>query len=409
MAAQLVIFRLGWIFKIESIVIPAFLDAIAGSAALRGWLPVLNRLCQSVPPVFFASRLRAIRKKKYVVVATVCIEAFLFLLLAGLWRISGQQPRAWLPIVFFGIYALFFISHGIYQLSWNTLQGELIRPHRRGRLMGISDVVGTALALCFVFTLLVAWLEGPHVRFDLLFTFTGICFLLSAFMGAAIKEPEDEEVDDPSLLETVGGWRTPFADGKFRRVAGVAMCFSTFQMMLPHFQAYGRERLDVPIGDLAKFVAAQIIGTATLSLLAGTAADRHGTRWVLRVLMTTATTVPLLAMSFAWLPREIAGRWYGALFMFVGITPIGFKMLLNHTLEISPLSEHPRYLSTLGLCLLLPLVFSPLYGWAIDEWGYSFGFMVGAFCVGCGAVQTIFLAEPRRDAAPPSVFSDLSS
>ena len=46
-----VVIRVGWIFKTETIIMPAVLDAVVDSGFLRGLLPVLNRGGQSVPPL----------------------------------------------------------------------------------------------------------------------------------------------------------------------------------------------------------------------------------------------------------------------------------------------------------------------------------------------------------------------
>ena len=60
LAAYQVVVRVGWIFKTESVIMPAFLDHIASGPSaglLRSLLPLLNRFGQSVPPMFFAARL----------------------------------------------------------------------------------------------------------------------------------------------------------------------------------------------------------------------------------------------------------------------------------------------------------------------------------------------------------------
>ena len=65
LAVQLIIMRIGWIFKTESVIIPHVLDVISGNAAwARGFLPVLNRLGQSLPPLLAADFIRDIRLKK---------------------------------------------------------------------------------------------------------------------------------------------------------------------------------------------------------------------------------------------------------------------------------------------------------------------------------------------------------
>lgn len=65
LAVQLIIMRIGWIFKTESVIIPHVLDVISGNAAwARGFLPVLNRLGQSLTPLLAADFIRDIRLKK---------------------------------------------------------------------------------------------------------------------------------------------------------------------------------------------------------------------------------------------------------------------------------------------------------------------------------------------------------
>ena len=56
LALHQIVFRIGWIFKTESVIMPAVLDQLSGAGWLRGCMPVLNRFGQSVPPVFLADR-----------------------------------------------------------------------------------------------------------------------------------------------------------------------------------------------------------------------------------------------------------------------------------------------------------------------------------------------------------------
>ena len=68
-----VMLRIAWIFKTESVIMPAFLDTIGGSGWLRGCLPVLNRAGQSIPPVYCADALRGARLKKRVLLMTTSL------------------------------------------------------------------------------------------------------------------------------------------------------------------------------------------------------------------------------------------------------------------------------------------------------------------------------------------------
>ena len=43
--------RVGWIFKTESIIMPAALDSLGASGFIRGFLPMFGRFGQSIPPL----------------------------------------------------------------------------------------------------------------------------------------------------------------------------------------------------------------------------------------------------------------------------------------------------------------------------------------------------------------------
>ena len=48
LVAYQVVARIGWIFKTETVIMPAVLDACVASGLLRGFLPVLNRVGTSL-------------------------------------------------------------------------------------------------------------------------------------------------------------------------------------------------------------------------------------------------------------------------------------------------------------------------------------------------------------------------
>ena len=82
-------------------------------------------------------------------------------------------------------------------------------------------------------------------------------------------------------------------------------------------------------------------------------------------------------------------------FLFIGLTPVGFKAFNNYTLEISSPDQHPRYLSTLGLCYAVPLLFSPILGWVVSVIGFDRVFIVVSLVVFAGGLLTFRLHEPR--------------
>ena len=62
-----VILRCGWIFKTESIVMPAVFLSLGAQGWLRGFLPAISRFGMCVPPLLLASRIGAVPRKKWLV------------------------------------------------------------------------------------------------------------------------------------------------------------------------------------------------------------------------------------------------------------------------------------------------------------------------------------------------------
>ncbi|MBI1903071.1 MAG: hypothetical protein HYS13_18380 [Planctomycetia bacterium] len=198
LALHQVVFRVGWIFKTESVIMPAVLDAIAVAAGLAEWravwagfLPVLNRFGQSVPPVLFAGRLTGMRRKKISLIATTLLMG-LPLLGMALPALAHPKDATWTtPALFLLLYGAFFCLAGLNSLSFNSVQGKLIQPARRGRLLALSASVGSVLAVLFAWWLMESWLEKPF-GFSRLFAFTGACFLISGLCVLIVREPPDE-------------------------------------------------------------------------------------------------------------------------------------------------------------------------------------------------------------------------
>jgi len=172
LAVHQVIFRVGWMFKTESVIVPAFLDYVAGpgAGALRGCLPVLNRVGQSVLPVLVADRIRRTPQKKLALAGITMLLSVPLAAVAAVQFQLGGQRSAWMPILFLGMYFAFSSIYGLYQLAFGTVQGKLIRPTRRGRLLSVSTFWGTIPAVAVTLWLMPRWLEAPLPDYASVFT-----------------------------------------------------------------------------------------------------------------------------------------------------------------------------------------------------------------------------------------------
>ncbi|MEK6239625.1 MAG: MFS transporter [Planctomycetales bacterium] len=405
LAAHQILLRVGWIFKTESVIMPAFMDFLSESGSFRAWLPVLNRYPQSIVPFFFAHWLKMKPRKSRALLFFTLAISVPFLTLSGMLFFIEGKPPFWLPMVFLGLYGVFFACAGLMQLTFGTLQGKLIRPERYGRLMALAAFGGSIPAVGFALWLMPGWLALPKEQgFFYIFAFTGVLFLLAGLLSLALSEPADDYQEKPlTWKQRLGDFRRiPREDPAFRRLAPVALLFSAIIILFPHYQALGRTALGTTHSYLVQWVVVQNIGTGLFSLIMGWLADARGNRLALRCVIFAAATAPLLAFALAHSDPAWGRPWFAAVFFLIGLTPVGLKTLINYTLEISPPSEHPRYLSTLSLIMAAPFVLSPAVGLLLDAVNRvhplaGFDLILGlgtVMLLVCGCL-TFRLVEPR--------------
>ena len=397
-----VILRVGWIFKTESIIMPAVLDSLGCGPAVRAWLPLFNRLGQSVPPIMAAHRVRgAAKKKRLLALFSFLMAAFFLALSACWWWTGGSGP--WLPYAFLAIYALFFVCTGIHQLCFGALQGKLVPVRRRGRLLLAANILGASSACLMAAWLLPYWLTPEGGLFEVIFGFVGACFLIAAAGALLLREHPDNYGLPPTTLATIVSgarsvWRT---DSNVRRLAVVGAMFGVSVVLFPHYQAIARDRLGLTFENMMIWVVVQNAGTALFSFIVGPMADRKGNRLVLLFVMSIVCLSPLMAIGFSYLGPEWGGRLFPLVFLFVGLTPNVFRTFNNYTLEISAPADHPRFLSTISLFIAAPAFLSPLFGLLVKWIDFEPVFLGAAVVLLLGWLLAFGLKEPR-DLPPPS-------
>jgi MFS family permease len=396
----LITMRTGWIFKTESVVIPHVLDIISGDAGwARGWLPVLNRLGQSVPPLLAADAVRDAPLKKRKLLFTTLGMAWPFLLLAVVWSVLEDRRQPWLVPAFLVLYFLFFTATGLNQLVDGTLQGKLIRANQRGRLLGTAGMMGSITATTAAIVLLRPWMAIPGGDgFTYVFLFNGIAFLVAGLLANLCQEQPDPV--QPSRQEAwwhplLLAWQTFRQDRRFRRAAWMAALFMSGLLLFPHYQALARQKLGSTAEDLVWWVIAQNLSVGVFSLLIGQIADRFGNRLALRLSAALAACTPIIAISFTTRWNPLGPEWYWLTYVFLGVFPVTMKTISNYTLELVPREQHPRYLSTMTVCYTAPFLLSPLFGAVMDLVPQAWPFLFVSGTTAIGALLTFRMAEPR--------------
>jgi hypothetical protein len=392
-----IVLRIGWIFKTESIIMPAVLDLMGGGAWLRACLPMLNRIGQSVPPLIAAPRIRSTRFKKHVLGTTTLLMGAVFLALSMVWSTIGAVVPWWIPLLFLFAYSVFFVSVGVNQLVLGTLQGKLIGVQRRGRFMLFSNSVGATLAVIAVVALLPMWLGNGESNFTAIFGFTGAMFVISAGLTWLLKEQADKPFPKERPIDIAKSLRqTMRTDKNFRLLAFTAALFGMSMTLFPHYQAFGRERLDLGLENLMIWIVAQNAGLAVVSFPIGWVADRFGNRLALQLLIGSIVVTPILALVLAS-AGTVGAQFYFVVFVFVGLVPITIRTFNNYTLELVSRDRQPQYLSLLSLFMAGPAIFtSVIVGLLLEVFDYEIVFVSVSTIVLVGLLLSLRIKEPRK-------------
>ena len=190
-AANQIFMRLGWIFKTESVVMPGFLDVYTLSGFIRGLLPLISRIGQSIPQILIAHRVTKMPRKRMVFILSAFGITFPWLVLA-LTLEFGSWSNTTIVAIFLTLYGLHWLTYGSNVLAHGTLQGKLIRPRRRGRLLAYASLIGCTLAIIIVWLVMPRWVRGDTANYAWIFGMTGMFFGFAACSSLFFREPPDD-------------------------------------------------------------------------------------------------------------------------------------------------------------------------------------------------------------------------
>jgi len=400
-----VVGRVRWIFKTETVIMPAVLDACVDSGLLRGLLPILNRTGNSLVPLLVAPVVSRRPTVRWLLVATTTGLAACFGLLAAIWSPLLADHPGLLALGFLLIYGVFSAINGCNQLLVATLQGRLIGAGHRGRVLLLSVPIGSVLAIAAAVLALGPWLEAAG-GFGKIFAATAGFFLLAAIVPVFFHEPTPAPElagDRIRPVDETGLWSLLRQDPGLLQLAVVAAGFSAVLMLFPHYQAFARETFGAGSGSMLAWVVAQNVATGLASLVVGPVADQRGNRLVLIGLIGCCTVTPVLILVLAAVPAPLAAGWFWLAYLPLGLNPITLRIISNYALELAPtVARQPRYVSLVGAGLAVPFVLSPLIGWAIDRIGPPPVFAAGAVVVSLATLLAVRLPEPRAGRPLPA-------
>ena len=388
-----ILMRLGWMFKAESVVIPAFIDIYTSSGTIRGLLPLILRIGQSLPQFLVAQRVAQMPKKQGFFILTgfgFAIPWCVLSLILGLTSWSANVIIA----IFLVLCTVHWLMVGCNHLANGTLQGKLISPEKRGRLLAYSNVIGCSLSIGLAVYLMPRWLSESNPHYAVIFGVTSGAFGIAAFISFGFKElPSQPEGAAPFFKFLGDALLLLRHDRNFRRFALVILLFYSIWPLFPHYAVFGKRTLGLASSGFVTLIVAQNASNAVGAGIMGNVADRSGNRFVLRLLILISAFTPLLAVIISRMPS--GAQLYWIIFALIGFTPVSARIVTNYTLEIAPQEKHPQYLGVMSLFQAIPLFVSPLIGALIEEFAFEPVFITCSVLVSLGFLLTFKLTEPR--------------
>lgn len=388
-----ILMRLGWMFKAESVVIPAFIDTYTASGTIRGLLPLILRIGQSLPQFLVAQRVARMPTKQGFFILTGFGFTLPWCILSGILSLTHWSANAVIA-VFLGLCTLFWLMVGCNHLASGTLQGKLISPEKRGRLLAYSNIIGCTLAIGLAVSIMPRWLSESDPHYGLIFGATATFFGLAAGVSFGFREhPSRPEGSRPYFKFLGDALLSLRYDRNFRRFATVILLFYAIWPLFPHYAVFGKRTLGIASSGFVTLIVAQNVSNAVGAGIFGNIADRSGNRFVLRLLILMSAFTPLLAIGISRMPT--GATWYWVIFALIGFTPVSARIVTNYTLEIAPQEKHPQYLGVMSLFQAIPLFVSPLIGALIEKFAFEPVFCVCSVLVSIGFGLTFRLQEPR--------------
>ena len=394
-ALNQILMRLGWMFKSESVVIPAFIDVYTSSGTIRGLLPLILRIGQSLPQFLVAQRVAQMPKKQGFFILSGFGFAIPWCVLSLILSLTHWSANV-IVAVFLVLCTLHWLAVGCNHLATGTLQGKLISPEKRGRLLAYSNIIGCTLAIGVAFYLLPRWLSGSTPRYAVLFGATATFFGVATAVSFWFKEPLSPPQRTAPFFKFLGDALLSLRyDRNFRRFAIVILLFYSIWPLFPHYTIFGKRTLGLASSGFVTLIIAQNASNAVGAGIMGNIADRSGNRFVLRLLILISAFMPLLAVGISRMPS--GAQFYWIIFALMGFTPVSARIVTNYTLEIAPQEKHPQYLGVMSLFQAIPLFVSPLIGMLIEKFAFEPVFIGCGVLVLLGFLLTFRLAEPRFD------------
>lgn len=379
-------FGLALTFASSTTVLPDYISRLTDSAVVVGLFTAASSGAWLLPQLIFAQFLTNKRRKKPYVILGALLGRPLYLLYAlALW-LGLLSPQLAL-LLFFVAQMLFMGTDALAAVAWFDLLAKAIPEERRGRLIGMSQVVRGLLA--FGAGVVIAALlgnRGPAFpqNYAGLIALAGGFLLLSIFSLSFVVEPDEPVAEEriswrdymPLLVQTLR------QDRAFRRLLIVRLLAGFDGLALSFYILFATQKLGLAPQTVGLFTVVQTLGGILASVGLGVVSERAGSHRVVQISTALGLTAPLVGLGLALFGVQdgaLVTTIYAYVFLAVGVVQSAIMLgLFNYILELAPPIQRPTYIGLFNTIGGVLLVVPPLGGWLLQR--TSYGALFGITC-----------------------------
>jgi Na+/melibiose symporter-like transporter len=253
----------------------------------------------------------------------------MLLIALAVWRLGTTRADLTVVIVLASMF-LFFVVDALVSVPWFDLLARALPPLRRGRILGLAQVLGGLGGIGAGVFVRYALGDASPWRFPdnyaLLYVLAFVGITGSSVALSLIREPRS------AALETreVAGFGAIMAslprilvnDRPFLRLIIVRVVSGFVTMASAFYIVFATQELGLALASTGLFVSAQVAGSLTSGLVMGALQDRWGPRIHMRVMMLISMMSPLLALLMKPLAATLGTAVlypYLLVFFFMGI------------------------------------------------------------------------------------------
>ena len=381
MASDGIFFEIGAALISMTTVIPAFVDALGGSASLVGLISGLSNGAWLLPQLLVANLVARYDRRKPLIMWAAWLSRPLFFVFAALVMLLAESHAQLLLGLLVATICVFYICDSYVSLPWMDLLSVAIPERRRGRLLGTYQVLGGLGGVIMgtvVNRILAAdsrW--GFPENYALIFGLASLGFVIAGAALSFVHEPEGcyPKANTPSILETLR--RIPGIlkeDRAFFRLILVKIIAGFVSMASSFYVLYAVRLGGLDIASTGLLMSAQVAGTIAAGLLISVVQDARGPLYHIRLVCILAIVPPAAALALSMASGQFQAPLsvYMVLFFVLGLAISSFGWpFYNWIIERASAENRPLYIGTINTLSAFTMLAPMVGGLLVDAISYE--------------------------------------